>query len=267
MTNVVLIMSPPGGGKSRMIGLTAPKRPLHVFDIDRKMTTMAWAAARLESGDITVDELKYPLVEASMATRTQELVMKMQPTKPEGWAKLSEMFQNVKNNKQAMAAGSWSIDSFTLAASHLERLVGYHFKKDTWEFQQWGAFFKMLEETVTILIDAAKEYDKDIYFTIHEKEVPVPGKETKVIFSGNDKRYVGQLDIGVGCSVAGSFGSRMPMLFTEVYALKTVVNLETKEVTYKCVVKPDGMRPLRTSYDVGMKTEFEPDFRKIWGLK
>src|SRR6185436_11102616 len=148
----------------------------------------------------------------------------------------------------------------------LERLVGYHFKKDTWEFQQWGAFFKMLEESVTILIDSAKEFDKDIYFTIHEKEIEVPGKDTKIMHVGTEKRYVGTLDLGIGCSVAGSFSSRMPMLFTEVYALKTTVNPTTQEVTYKCVVKPDGLRPLRTSYNV-TGSEFDCDFRKIWGVK
>jgi hypothetical protein len=178
------------------------------------------------------------------------------------------MVDDLDKKPDAQNAGTWVIDSLTRAASHLERhLVKVSDNKSgNMRPQDWGAFLKILQETVTIIIDFAKANDKDIIFTVHEKSSEIPGPNTKVIRSkvGDmvQREYLGALDLKIAASVAGQFAIEFGSYFEEVYGLSVDINNDGKP-SWTCRVHPDGKRDLRTSFNV-TKSEFPCDFREIW---
>jgi hypothetical protein len=268
--NTVLLMGPPGSGKTTMGALTSPNKPVHIFDLDRKVDVMYGLKIAIAKGDVSYDELKVPLVEEGLAKRVELLSKRTPDAKaPMGWIELDRMLSNIKKNELAQKANTWMFDSWTIASAHLERVVSFHSGKIAFTFTEWGAFLKMNQEAISIIIDEAKSMGKDVIFTVHEREIEVPGPETKVIYSpgkdGNKTReYIGSLTLATAASIAGQFGQQIASHFGEVYALR--VEVRNNVPTWICRVKPDGKRPLRTSYPTD-KEEFPCDFTEIWSLK
>ncbi len=269
--NTVLLMGPPGSGKTTMGALTTPAKRVHIFDLDRKIDVMYGLKIAIAKGEVTYDELKVPLVEESLTKRVELLSKRMPDAKaPMGWIEFDRMLVGIKKNESAMRAGTWMFDSWTIASAHLARIISFHSGKIAFTISEWGAFLKMNQEAVTIIIDEAKSMGKDVIFTVHEREIEVPGPDTKVIYSpGKEgslptKEYIGSLTLATGTSVDGQFGRQLPSHFGEVYGLR--VDIRGGQPTWICRVRPDGKRPLRTSYPVA-KDEYPCDLADIWSLK
>lgn len=268
--NTVLLMGQAGSGKTLMGALTTPAKPVHIFDLDRKVDMMQGLKVALAKGDVTYAELKTPLIEEGLAKRVELLSKRTADAKaPMGWIEFDRMLTNARKDEAAQRAATWMFDSWTIASAHLERIISFHSGKIAFTFTEWGAFLKMNQEAITAIIDECKTLGKDVIFTVHEREVEVPGADTKVIYSpgkdGNKTReYIGSLSLATACSVAGQFGTQIASHFSEVYGLR--VEARNGKPEWICRVRPDGKRPLRTSYPVE-KDEYPCDLEEIWGLK
>src|SRR5262245_9858337 len=253
-----------------MAALTAPG-PVHFLDIDRKIPAMAVLESAIGAGDVTYWPLAETLAEEGLASRVKQLATKedKQVTKvPLGWTKFAEMVDRLPKDEVSKRAESWVVDSSTMLVPHLMNTILFYAQATAgMSPREWGYFLRMWAETITILRDHALANGKNLIMTVHERPNEVPRPTTKVMYEkdaqGNKQRvYLGQLDMKIGPSIEGQFGLLMPSYFEEVYALR--VEMKGDKPTWICRVKPDGLRDLRTSYDVGDKEEFPCDFRTIW---
>ena len=189
---------------------------------------------------------------------------------PRGWLALDKILRELPKSEDFMRAGTLVIDSWTLMSAHLERLIAFHAGKIAFTFTEWGALLKMSQEAITIICDLAKAHNKDIIFTVHERDIEVPGAGTKVIHQpakeGSTREFIGTMELRVGASVAGQFSKQMGMHFTEVYGLEVRLDVN-KKPQWICRVHPDGKRDLRTSYKCEKDEYTPPDFREIWRKK
>lgn len=266
MSKTIMLQGPPGSGKTTMACLTAVRKPVHVLDIDRKLIAMASLRSAITSKALTYWELTEPLVEGNLLERARELSGNKKPTKqPQGWIKIAEMIQRLEKDEEAQRAQTWVLDSFSMAVDHLVRLILYTSDKATAHMNQreWGALLQMCKETITIIIDGARTYDKDLIVTVHERVSEVPGPNTHVIRSaGGEREFIGQMNMRIAASVGGQFGLEMARYFEEVYGLS--VEMKAGKPTWVCNVLPDGRRDLRTSFDVKGVAVHSCDFTKIW---
>lgn len=269
----VLLIGPPGSGKTTMAALTAVRRPVHFLDIDRKIASMENVKPLIESNDVTFWELDEPLIEGGLKERARELGSSRKPAKsPLGWPKFSQQCEALDREAEAKRAGTWVVDSMTRLGEHLMRYILFSDEKgiSTMSPRDWGAWLSIWQETVTILVDAAKQQDKDIIFTVHERVSEIPGPNTKIRYSyeGNQKQreYIGMLDVKIAASLGGQVGIQIGSYFEEVYGLSVELDEKSDMPKWVCRVVPDGRRDLRTSFKVS-KAEFPPDFKIIWGGK
>jgi hypothetical protein len=252
-----------------MIAKTAPA-PVHFLDIDRKIPAMGLIADQLKSGDVTYWPLEETLAEETLAERVKNLASRdvkqlMKP--PQGWVKFAELVNRLGKDPVSLEASTWAVDSATMLVPHLMNSILFYAQATAgMSPREWGYFLRMWAETITTLRDLAITHDKNLIMTVHERPNEVPRPTTKVLYEkdaqGNKQRvYQGQLDMKIGPSIEGQFGLLMPSYFEEVYALR--VEMVNNKPKWFCRIKPDGLRDLRTSFDIGLE-ECEPDFRKIW---
>jgi len=247
-----------------MIARTALNRPVHFIDIDRKVQSCG-----LDLPDVTVWEIAESLTEDSMADRLKALVDNRKPkSAPQGWPLFSKMVDELPKRKEAMAAGTWAIDSYTRLQDHLKRQILYLDDRGASNLspRNYGALLSMLEEATSQLIDLAKAYGKDLVVTVHEKVSEVPGPGTKVVHERNkqgevEREFIGSMDMKITPSIEGQFSLKMLSYFDEAYGL--YVDASSSRPVWKCRVMPDGRRDLRTSLKVE-HTDFPCDFREIW---
>ena len=270
MPKSTLLMAPPGAGKTKMVIETAVNRPVHVIDTDRKLVEMHWAQPYIEKGDVTFWELSETFVEEDIMTRLKKLAKNENPTaEPQGWPKFAKMANDLGKQEVSRKAGTWFIDSGTMLETHLMRSVLYYDQKakGVMSPREWQYYLMMWTETIQSLIDEAHKYDKDLIISIHEREKDKPRPGTVIMHSkGADgqrnREYIGILDLKMIPSIGGQFAENIARFFTEFYALKVVI--DSKGVPqWRCRVRPDGQRDLRTSFPV-KQDEFPPDFRLIW---
>jgi hypothetical protein len=282
-------MAAPGHGKTWMVCRTAPRRPVHVWDIDNKLVDHGWAQKMIEAGDLTAWTMGKATIEESLKARLEELGAKQHGSadtdilkrklkkQPLGVQQFSDMMFDIEKDEAAMRAGSWFLDSATFLNDHVKTQLMYTAQRNKYGFDQWSALLMWWRDSMQIISDTAKKYDKDLFVSVHERNSETPGdKVTGVRYEqvttgvgdekqmSNQRTYVGQLDPVVLPSIDGQFAQHMGSFFHEVYHLYPVVTGDV--VTYKCRVKPDGKRPLRTSFDL-KETVHDPDFRKIWGVR
>ena len=264
-----VLMGPPGSGKTTMACLTAVRTPVHVIDVDRKLSSMANLQGAFASGKLTSWEVEDPLVEETLGQRVAIVAKNQKSLKPpKGWLSFASMVDRLPTDPISKGAGTWFIDSLTRLAAHLDRSIAYQSGTAGQVFspRDWGSFLKMLQETITILIDLARAHDKDIIFSVHERSSEIPGPNTKVMQKrvGDmiQREYIGVLDLKVIASIAGQFGNELGSYFEEVYGLAVRLN-DNNMPEWFCRVLPDGKRDLRTSFTV-KQAEFPPDFLAIW---
>lgn len=271
-----VLMGQPGCGKTTMAALTCVQKPCHIWDFDRKASTMSNLQHAIKNGSVTISEIAEPLLEGSLLDRANALATNRKSAKaPQGWTTFAKMADNALNDPVIKAAGTWLIDSYTRMGSHLDRHLAYvsDNARGNMRPQDWKAYLMMMQEATTVLIDLARAAGKDIIFTIHERQSEMPGPNTKVIKSKGEsgiveREYLGALDLKIQGSVQGQFGTEFGSYFEEVYALR--VDIDSKmQPHWVCRVQPDGKRDLRTTFthrdNIGnVITEFPCDFTKIW---
>jgi len=266
--HTVCLMGPPGSGKTTMACLTCVNKPIHVIDIDRKISSMHSLKPSITKGDITLIEIRERLMEGSLVDRVKQQAGNVKPTmQPQGWIRFAQAIENLCKTDDFNACNTLLIDSWSMASDHLIRLILYHNTTKgaaaTFSPREWGAFLQMEKEAITVVIDVAKSFNKDLIVTVHERISEIPGEQTKVLRDATgDRQFVGQMDMKISPSIQGQFGLEMARYFEEVYGLN--IKIENNKPKWICKVKPDGKRDLRTSFNVGEQVEFEPDFRKIW---
>lgn len=266
----VLLLGPPGSGKTTMLATTVVNPPCHVIDIDGKVESMYNLNPSRESGALTFRELGETLVEDSLGRRAQLLAMHENPERPpRGWLKFADLVENLEKEEDSKRAGTWAIDSLTMLGWHLKRKILYDDKRGTAALspKNWGAYLNMWVETMSILKDLAKVNGKDLICTVHERMSEIPGANTKIIKvregDQTHTEYVGMLDYKIAASIEGQFGLQMGAFFEEVYALNVSVEEGGGGVKWNCRVLPDGRRDLRNSFGL-TKPDYPPDFRLIW---
>lgn len=269
MARTVLLIGPPGSGKTTMACLTAKRKPAHALDIDRKIAGQANLEGAIANGDLTFWEVSEPLVEVSLSNRAKELSTNTKMTKPpKGWLRYAQLVDDLTTKPEGLNAGTWVVDSYTFLATHLLRHIMYVSNNTSGNMrpQDWGALLQMMQEATTIIMDLAKEHDKDLIVTVHERvsEVPVPGSNKVMMKQTGDmktREYLGAMNLKVAASIQGQFGIELARFFNEVYGLSIV--MEDDKPVWKCRVKPDSVRDLRTSFNLD-REEYEPNFAKIW---
>src|SRR5229473_1068050 len=275
MSRTTCLQGEPGSGKSRMLALTSVRKPVHVIDVDRKVSQAGWAAPALRAGELTYWEVSEAFDDSNIKSRIAALassITKNKPSQePKGWGALAELIYRLPTDPVSKAAGTWAIDSLTLANEHLKTMIMYHAGKSKYTFDQWSALKVGWMDTFSVLRDLAKENDKDLTVTVHERVKEEPGDRTtgvrmEAVQSGGEtvmqKSYVGQQDVKVWASIDGAFGDLIGAQCDEYYWLHVNADNKDKPV-WQCRVWPDGRRALRTSFMLD-KAEWEPDFRKIW---
>lgn len=270
-SKTVCLQGDPGGGKSMMAGLTAVNKPVHFADIDRKIMSAAWAEPLITSGALTVWELEEPIDKTNFGSRISSLVkMAKPPVRPTGWVKFGEYF-NAHEDPNWKAAGTVVIDSLTILNEHLKTFIMYDSDKSKFQFDQWAALKIGWMDTVSALRDLHREHNKDLIFTVHERDKGQPGErstgiKTESTFSpssGTTYQNViqGVQDIKVWASIDGAFGDLIGAQCDEYYHL--YVEMDDGKPVWRCRIHPDGKRSLRTSFTHD-KAVHNPSFKEIW---
>jgi len=271
MSRSALLIGPPGSGKSTMACLTAPNKPVHVIDVDRKISAMANLKPAINKGELTYWEVDSPLIEGSLSDRAVGYAKNLKPTlSPRGWLKFAELVSKLDREEPAKSAGTWFIDSFTRVGEHLKRLITHLSEKGhaTLVDREWGTYLGMFEETTTTIIDAARDLGKDVLFSVHERVSEVPGDANVRVIKTKDREgimrreYLGPMEVKIAASIEGQFGIKIGTYFAEVYGLGVELDKEGNP-KWTCRILPDGRRDLRTSYEV-KSAIVEPDLSKIW---
>ena len=276
---IAALMGPYGSGKTTMAVKTALKKPVHVCDIDRKISDTAEFEPLINRKELTFWELDDTLSEDRLGGRmTSLLESKKSDRPPKGWTKFAAYCDRLDNDLVAKTAGTLVFDSYTVLALHMRTHMQYLSGKTKLIWDSWVSWGQMWKETTSILIDYAKQNDKDLIVTLHERDKELSGDNTKGVIikrdmSGNPvKDYIGQMDIHVVGSIDGQFGIDFGAMFTDVYSLRVDVNDRTTVPTWMCRVHPDGRRNLRCSAKQQFKdnvlvSEFPPNFHTIFGIR
>lgn len=272
------LMGPYGCGKTTMIIKTAPRRPVHIMDIDRKVSSMVEFKPFIDRGELTFWELTDTFNEDRLGGRMAALLeSKKSDRPPRGWSNFATQCDKLDNDLVAKAAGTIVIDSYTVLALHMKTHMQFLSGKSKLVWDSWSAWAQMWKETTSILIDYAKQNDKDLIITLHERVSEKPGDQTKSVIIKRDEKgqqqkdYTGQMEIKIAGSIEGQFGLDFGALFTDVYGLK--VEIENNQPKWVCRVHPDGRRDLRCSAKQQFNStgqlisEFPPDYAKIFGVK
>lgn len=270
----VVLMGPPGSGKSRMSGLTAPG-PVHFVDIDRKLRASAWAVSAIQNGHITYKEISEAFTETNLKDRLSGfLTDHKDPRPPKGWSAFANYMSGLENDPIAKNARTIVIDTATQLGTHMWSHIQQVRGKGKFVWDDWSIWKSMWHETVNALVDYAMNEDKHLVVNMHERVSEKPGDDvtqvriTKDAKGQTSKDYLGgKLDVKVAGSIDGSFGLNFGTYFTDVYALR--VDIIDDLPVWKCRVHPDGQRDLRCSFpsqsrDNKLIVDFEPDFKKIW---
>ena len=270
-SRTVLLQGEPGSGKSKMAA-TTPRGPVHYVDVDRKILSAGWAVPMLATNEISVWELAEAIDDTNIKSRIGGLVKREKPAiMPKGWLKFADYIQQeLWASPEGKAAQTIVIDSLTLLNEHLKTHIMYLADKSKFTFDQWAALKVGWMDTLSVLRDLCREHDKDLILTVHERTKEEPGERVRgvqqqMVKIGNDLEirnvYEGTQDVKVWASIDGAFGDLIGAQCDEYYWLHVV--MENGEPKWRCRVKPDGKRSLRTSFNVTGHT-FNPDFKEIW---
>ena len=273
VSRTICLQGEPGSGKSMMACLTAVRQPVHVIDVDRKIESAAWAAPAIADGKLSFWELREPIDDSNIQARIRSLVKKEKPSvEPKGWERFTELFYALPKEEPARSAGTWVVDSLTLLNEHFKTRIMWLADRSKFTWDQWNALKLGWMDTFSVMRDLAKEHGKDLIVTVHERNACEPGDRTtgvrtETVTSPTEgvstvKVYQGTQDVKVWASIDGAFGDLIGAQTDEYYWL--YVDASDKDtLRWKCRVHPDGRRNLRTSFRLD-KSEFEPDFGKIW---
>lgn len=270
-SKTVCLQGDAGGGKSKM-ATTAPQQPVHFADIDRKILSAGWAQPLLDSGQVTVWELEEPVDKANFNARVASLTKNSKPlVPPQGWTLFGEYF-NAHNDPNWVKAGTVVIDSATVLNEHLKTHIQFLAGIGKFEWDHWNALKKSWMDTLSALRDLHRAHGKDLILTVHERDKSEPGDKvtgvkTEATFKPSTgttytEVYQGTKDYKVWASIDGAFGNLIGVQMDEYYHLY-VDTSDRENPIWRCRVKPDGMRNLRTSFNVD-KAVYEPDFKAIW---
>lgn len=274
---ILALIGGPGTGKSRMAYLTAPRRPVHVVDIDRKVRAMPIFKPALDKGELTYKEIGDTIAEGGLKRRMDALVKAEKMDRPPlGWTNFANYIQDIEKDENFIRAGTLVVDSYTILAQHARAHIQYMRGHSKFVWDEWSIWKAFWTETTTILIDTALAHNKDLIIIVHERVSEIPGDQTtRVVVTnkegGKQREYQGTMDVKIAASIEGSFGLEFGAYFTDFYALDVVVDKD-RNPTWKCRVLPEGQRDLRCSFDIRDQTGkvqavWDPDLSKIWARR
>lgn len=267
----------PGAGKSKMAIETCINPPVYCMDIDRKMRSAAWAQKHLASGRLHVWELSEPIDASNMQSRlmglTKELTTKGPTIRPRGFPMWGEQWYRLTDVYREVKFGTVLVDSLTVLNEHMKSMIMYDAGRSKFTFDQWNALKIGWMDSFGVMRDTCIENGWDLIVTVHERIKEEPGDRTTGIKletnvnirtgeSSIQKIPQGTQEVKVWASIDGAFGDLIGALCDEYYHLY-VDNPDKDNPVWRCRVKPDGRRSLRTSFEV-RQSVFDPDFRKIW---
>lgn len=278
-SRTIVLQGDPGGGKSRMGALTAIRKPVHVIDVDRKIASAGWAADAINKGELTYWELNEALDDSNLISRIKGLgsdLKKSAPSiSPKGWPAFADLCYDLVKKPEGIAAGTWMLDSATLANEHAKMMLMHSAGRSKFTFDQWTSLKMVWMQTLSFLRDIARENDKDLIITVHERTKEEAGDRVTGIKlepmaqpdggTALQKTYVGQMDVEVWASIDGAFGQLLGAQCDEYYHLYVDATNKDKP-EWRCRVWPDGRRSLRTSFMVD-KAVHNPNFAEIWRNK
>ena len=273
---LTILMGDPGSGKSALVGRTAPRRPVHFIDIDTKIQSAGWAQPLIDKGDMTAWVLDEPIDPSPFRSRLDSLSKELKSSKPlsipKGVDAMDEYLFSIKNHPDAMAAGSWVFDSLTILGEHVKTRMMYTAGRSKYTFDQWAGLKIWWLDFMSRMRDMMREFDKDIYLTIHERFKEEPGDRTtgvqmQAVQQGDEavmqRVFLGTQELKVWASIDGQSGDLLGALADEYY--HTYVDVSDKNAPkWKVRILPDGRRNLRTSMWTQVPV-WDPDLSKIWG--
>src|SRR6266576_4309972 len=109
----IVLMGPAGSGKSLMAGLTAPS-PVHLVDVDRKVSSTARFREALLDGAITFREIGESLTESNLGDRLKQYIEDTQgKVPPKGWLNFANYMGSIESDESAKKAKTIVIDTYT----------------------------------------------------------------------------------------------------------------------------------------------------------
>ena len=249
----ILLIGPPGSGKTTALSTVAKLGPTAVIDFDNKLHKMVNLKHLLRTPQnptgnliqIAIDDPLSTVGLKRLATTKHEQAGSTTISNPKGYLHFVEVMDEIEKNGTYLGTKLFAVglDSYTSMQEHLKRLLLAANGKMTMTLPLYGAMLTNLEEINNTFI-RLKMHTLILAHERLEKD-ELTGRVLAKIF------------------VEGQMADKMGKDFEEIYYMtKTISGVGTSTVAkYEMLTVGDTMRSARTSHNIAAVVE--PDFSKI----